>query len=55
MAGGNPVFDRLSKQIEKERYAGFDAPKGSPAARQSAQSPQQATQATTAATRPRTP
>ncbi|OFE14712.1 hypothetical protein BA895_08435 [Humibacillus sp. DSM 29435] len=23
MAGGNPVFDRLSKQIEKDRYAGF--------------------------------
>ncbi|MDN5795490.1 MAG: Bax inhibitor-1/YccA family protein [Intrasporangium sp.] len=32
MAGGNPVFDRLNKQIEKERYAGFDAPppQGSP-------------------------
>ncbi|WP_347354668.1 Bax inhibitor-1/YccA family protein [Intrasporangium sp.] len=26
MAGGNPVFDRLNKQIEKERYAGFNAP-----------------------------
>ena len=23
MAGGNPVFDRLNKQIEQERYAGF--------------------------------
>lgn len=23
MAGGNPVFDRLNKQIEKDRYAGF--------------------------------
>ena len=30
MAGGNPVFDRLNKQIEKERYAGFGAPQGSP-------------------------
>jgi len=30
MAGGNPVFDRLSKQIEKERYAGFGSPQGSP-------------------------
>ena len=49
MAGGNPVFDRLSKQIDKERYAGFDAPKGSPQQPgQSAQSPQQATQAMTA-------
>jgi uncharacterized YccA/Bax inhibitor family protein len=28
MAGGNPVFDRLNKQIEKERYAGFDSPRG---------------------------
>jgi uncharacterized YccA/Bax inhibitor family protein len=26
MAGGNPVFDRLDKQIEKERYAGFGQP-----------------------------
>lgn len=26
MAGGNPVFDRLDKQIEKERYAGFGEP-----------------------------
>ena len=26
MAGGNPVFDRLNKHIEKERYAGFGAP-----------------------------
>ena len=26
MAGGNPVFDRLNKQIEKERYAGFGEP-----------------------------
>jgi uncharacterized YccA/Bax inhibitor family protein len=26
MAGGNPVFDRLNKQIEKERYAGFNTP-----------------------------
>jgi uncharacterized YccA/Bax inhibitor family protein len=26
MAGGNPVFDRLNKQIEKERYAGFGTP-----------------------------
>ena len=43
MAGGNPVFDRLNKQIEKERYAGFDAPQGS------AQQPaQQGTQAATA-------
>lgn len=23
MAGGNPVFDRLNKQIEKDRYTGF--------------------------------
>lgn len=30
MAGGNPVFDRLNKQIEKDRYAGFGAPQGSP-------------------------
>src|SRR6478736_4912394 len=30
MAGGNPVFDRLNKQIEKERYAGFGSPQGSP-------------------------
>ena len=30
MAGGNPVFDRLNKQIDKERYAGFGAPQGSP-------------------------
>ena len=32
MANGNPVFDRLNKQIEKERYAGFGAPppQGSP-------------------------
>lgn len=28
MAGGNPVFDRLNKQIEKERYAGFDSTQG---------------------------
>ena len=28
MAGGNPVFDRLNKQIEKERYAGFGSPQG---------------------------
>ncbi len=28
MAGGNPVFDRLNKQIEKERYAGFGQPQG---------------------------
>jgi uncharacterized YccA/Bax inhibitor family protein len=39
MAGGNPVFDRLNKQIEQERYAGFGSPQ---------QSPQQATQAATA-------
>jgi uncharacterized YccA/Bax inhibitor family protein len=26
MAGGNPVFDRLNKQIEKDRYAGFGSP-----------------------------
>jgi uncharacterized YccA/Bax inhibitor family protein len=26
MAGGNPVFDRLNKQIEQERYAGFNTP-----------------------------
>ncbi len=26
MAGGNPVFDRLNKQIEQERYAGFNSP-----------------------------
>jgi len=26
MANGNPVFDRLNKQIEKERYAGFGQP-----------------------------
>jgi uncharacterized YccA/Bax inhibitor family protein len=26
MAGGNPVFDRLNKQIEKDRYAGFGNP-----------------------------
>src|SRR6476660_1098934 len=38
MAGGNPVFDRLNKQIEKERYAGFGSPQGSP---------QQGTQAAT--------
>jgi uncharacterized YccA/Bax inhibitor family protein len=38
MAGGNPVFDRLNKQIEKERYAGFGTPQGNP---------QQATQAAT--------
>ncbi len=32
MANGNPVFDRLNKQIEKDRYAGFGAPppQGSP-------------------------
>ncbi|MGN6751823.1 MAG: Bax inhibitor-1/YccA family protein [Intrasporangium sp.] len=32
MANGNPVFDRLNKQIEKERYAGFGTPppQGSP-------------------------
>ncbi|GAB3067998.1 Bax inhibitor-1/YccA family protein [Intrasporangium mesophilum] len=30
MAGGNPVFDRLNKQIEKERYAGFGTPQGNP-------------------------
>jgi uncharacterized YccA/Bax inhibitor family protein len=40
MAGGNPVFDRLNKQIEKERYAGFGAPQGSP--QQPAQSGTQA-------------
>jgi uncharacterized YccA/Bax inhibitor family protein len=38
MAGGNPVFDRLNKQIEQERYAGFGPPQGNP---------QQATQAAT--------
>ncbi|WP_020144934.1 Bax inhibitor-1/YccA family protein [Terracoccus sp. 273MFTsu3.1] len=38
MAGGNPVFDRLNKQIEKERYAGFGSPQGNP---------QQGTQAAT--------
>jgi uncharacterized YccA/Bax inhibitor family protein len=27
MAGGNPVFDRLNKQIAKEGYAGFGAPR----------------------------
>jgi uncharacterized YccA/Bax inhibitor family protein len=27
MAGGNPVFDRLNKQIEQERYAGFGSPR----------------------------
>jgi uncharacterized YccA/Bax inhibitor family protein len=43
MAGGNPVFDRLNKQIEKERYAGFGAPQGSPQ-----QPAQQGTQAATA-------
>ena len=42
MAGGNPVFDRLNKQIEKERYAGFGSPQGSP------QQAQQGTQAATA-------
>jgi uncharacterized YccA/Bax inhibitor family protein len=42
MAGGNPVFDRLNKQIEKERYAGFGAPQGSPQ-----QPAQQGTQAAT--------
>lgn len=26
MAGGNPVFDRLNKQIERDRYAGFGSP-----------------------------
>ncbi|MFC7594561.1 Bax inhibitor-1/YccA family protein [Terrabacter sp. GCM10028922] len=26
MAGGNPVFDRLNKQIEQERYPGFGSP-----------------------------
>lgn len=26
MAGGNPVFDRIDKQLEKERYAGFGEP-----------------------------
>jgi uncharacterized YccA/Bax inhibitor family protein len=26
MAGGNPVFDRLNRQIEQERYAGFGSP-----------------------------
>src|SRR6478609_10133043 len=41
MAGGNPVFDRLNKQIEKERYAGFGSPQGSP------QQAQQGTQAAT--------
>ena len=42
MAGGNPVFDRLNKQIEKERYAGF----GTPQQGQPGQG-QQATQAAT--------
>ncbi|MCU1535859.1 MAG: rane protein, partial [Humibacillus sp.] len=28
MAGGNPVFDRLNKQIEKERYAGVGSTQG---------------------------
>ena len=32
MAGGNPVFDRLNKQIEKERYAGFGCAPGQSAA-----------------------
>ncbi|MEO7447522.1 MAG: hypothetical protein ABI336_04550, partial [Humibacillus sp.] len=41
MAGGNPVFDRLNKQIEKERYAGFDSPQGNQ--RQGAQGTQAAT------------
>jgi len=41
MAGGNPVFDRLNKQIEKERYAGFGSPQGNP------QQAQQGTQAAT--------
>lgn len=26
MAGGNPVFDRIDKQIQQERYAGFGQP-----------------------------
>ncbi|GAA6526352.1 Bax inhibitor-1/YccA family protein [Intrasporangium sp. DVR] len=26
MAGGNPVFDRIDKQLQQERYAGFGAP-----------------------------
>ncbi|MEO5745925.1 MAG: Bax inhibitor-1/YccA family protein [Terracoccus sp.] len=30
MAGGNPVFDRLNKQIEKDRYAGFGSSKANP-------------------------
>lgn len=29
MAGGNPVFDRLNKQIEQDRYAGFGSPQQS--------------------------
>ncbi len=41
MAGGNPVFDRLNKQIEKDRYAGFGSP-------QQGTSPAQATQGATA-------
>lgn len=43
MAGGNPVFDRLNKQIEKERYAGF----GTPQQGQYGQQGQPATQAAT--------
>ncbi|MDC5698988.1 Bax inhibitor-1/YccA family protein [Intrasporangium calvum] len=27
MAGGNPVFDRIDKQLQQERYAGFGAPR----------------------------
>ena len=26
MAGGNPVFDRIDKQLQQERYAGFGEP-----------------------------
>jgi uncharacterized YccA/Bax inhibitor family protein len=37
MAGGNPVFDRLNKQIEKERYAGFGSPQGGQQAQQGTQ------------------
>jgi uncharacterized YccA/Bax inhibitor family protein len=37
MAGGNPVFDRIDKQIQQDRYAGFGQPQhGQPGATQTA-------------------
>lgn len=50
MAGGNPVFDRLNKQIERERYAGFNSPqqKGGGQQGMSQGMPQGMSQATTA-------